>query len=105
MKALIFDLDGTLIDSVYPHTLAWQQTLNEAGLRVPENVAVVGFDNLTPLAEFSQPPLTTISVDWAAVGQRAADCLHRQVIGEEVENAGLCPVNLVVRRSCGCAVK
>lgn len=35
MKALIFDLDGTLIDSVYPHTLAWQQTLNEAGLRVP----------------------------------------------------------------------
>jgi HAD superfamily hydrolase (TIGR01549 family) len=35
MKALIFDLDGTLIDSVYPHTLAWQQTLNEADLHVP----------------------------------------------------------------------
>ena len=35
MKALIFDLDGTLIDSVYPHTLAWQQTLNEADLTVP----------------------------------------------------------------------
>ena len=35
MKALIFDLDGTLIDSVYPHTLAWQATLKEAGLCVP----------------------------------------------------------------------
>lgn len=35
MQALIFDLDGTLIDSVYPHALAWQQTLNEADLRVP----------------------------------------------------------------------
>lgn len=35
MKALIFDLDGTLIDSVYAHTLAWQQTLNEADLPVP----------------------------------------------------------------------
>lgn len=35
MKALIFDLDGTLIDSVYPHTLAWQQTLDEADLDVP----------------------------------------------------------------------
>jgi HAD superfamily hydrolase (TIGR01549 family) len=35
MKALIFDLDGTLIDSVYPHTLAWQQTLDEVGLSVP----------------------------------------------------------------------
>lgn len=35
MKALIFDLDGTLVDSAYPHTLAWQQALNEADLCVP----------------------------------------------------------------------
>ena len=35
MNALIFDLDGTLVDSAYPHTLAWQQTLNEADLCVP----------------------------------------------------------------------
>src|ERR1700760_2833489 len=35
MKALIFDLDGTLIDSVYPHTLAWQQALDEIGMVVP----------------------------------------------------------------------
>jgi HAD superfamily hydrolase (TIGR01549 family) len=35
MKALIFDLDGTLIDSVYPHTLAWQETLNEFRMPVP----------------------------------------------------------------------
>src|ERR1700753_2677995 len=32
MKALIFDLDGTLVDSVYPHTLAWQKALSEAGM-------------------------------------------------------------------------
>lgn len=32
MKALIFDLDGTLVDTVYPHTLAWQKTLAEAGM-------------------------------------------------------------------------
>jgi HAD superfamily hydrolase (TIGR01549 family) len=35
VKALIFDLDGTLIDSVYPHTLAWQQALNEVQMIVP----------------------------------------------------------------------
>ncbi len=35
MKALIFDLDGTLIDSVYPHTLAWQAALDEAKMQVP----------------------------------------------------------------------
>ena len=35
MKAFIFDLDGTLVDSVYPHTLAWQQALSEHGIIVP----------------------------------------------------------------------
>jgi HAD superfamily hydrolase (TIGR01549 family) len=35
VKALIFDLDGTLVDSVYPHTLAWQQSLSQAGIDCP----------------------------------------------------------------------
>lgn len=35
MKALIFDLDGTLVDSVYPHTLAWQKSLSEFGMPCP----------------------------------------------------------------------
>jgi HAD superfamily hydrolase (TIGR01509 family) len=35
MKALIFDLDGTLVDSVYPHTLAWQKTLSDFGISSP----------------------------------------------------------------------
>ena len=35
MKALIFDLDGTLVDSVYPHTLAWRTALLEFGLPSP----------------------------------------------------------------------
>jgi HAD superfamily hydrolase (TIGR01509 family) len=35
MRALIFDLDGTLIDTVYAHVLAWQRVFAEAGIRVP----------------------------------------------------------------------
>lgn len=35
MKALIFDLDGTLIDSVYAHTLAWQQAFSQMGIDAP----------------------------------------------------------------------
>jgi HAD superfamily hydrolase (TIGR01549 family) len=35
MKALIFDLDGTLVDSVYAHTVTWQQALAEYGMDVP----------------------------------------------------------------------
>jgi HAD superfamily hydrolase (TIGR01509 family) len=34
MRAFIFDLDGTLVDTVYAHVVAWQQTLQEAGLSV-----------------------------------------------------------------------
>lgn len=34
MRALIFDLDGTLVDTVYAHVFAWQQALDEAGLPV-----------------------------------------------------------------------
>jgi HAD superfamily hydrolase (TIGR01509 family) len=34
MQALIFDLDGTLIDTVYAHVLAWQRTLTEGGIRI-----------------------------------------------------------------------
>ena len=34
MRAVIFDLDGTLVDTVYGHTLAWQQVLGEAGLPI-----------------------------------------------------------------------
>jgi HAD superfamily hydrolase (TIGR01549 family) len=35
MQAFIFDLDGTLVDSVYPHTLAWQKSLSDFGMPCP----------------------------------------------------------------------
>lgn len=34
MRAFIFDLDGTLVDTVYAHVVAWQQTLEEAGIPI-----------------------------------------------------------------------
>jgi HAD superfamily hydrolase (TIGR01509 family) len=34
MRAIIFDLDGTLVDTVYPHVVAWQQALQEAGMTI-----------------------------------------------------------------------
>ena len=34
MQGLIFDLDGTLVDTVYAHVFAWQQALAEAGMAI-----------------------------------------------------------------------
>src|SRR5882724_10380566 len=34
MRGLIFDLDGTLVDTVYQHVVAWQQALEEAGMPI-----------------------------------------------------------------------
>jgi len=73
--------------------------LNEAGLKVPDDVSVVGYDD-TPEAEFSDPPLTTIRQPMQAVGTAAAQLLIRLI---EDPNATpqqmLFPTELVVRSS------
>jgi beta-phosphoglucomutase-like phosphatase (HAD superfamily) len=49
MRAMIFDLDGTLIDTVYAHVFAWQQALAEAGMaidgwRIHRRIGMSAFD-------------------------------------------------------------
>jgi DNA-binding LacI/PurR family transcriptional regulator len=46
------------------------RALHESGMQIPQDVSVVGFDDI-PEAEFFTPPLTTIRQDFAEVGQRA----------------------------------
>ncbi|MER6333673.1 LacI family DNA-binding transcriptional regulator [Streptomyces sp. NPDC001034] len=51
------------------------RVLRERGLRVPEDVAVVGFDDMLPLAEQSDPPLTTVRQDIERMGRLMARLL------------------------------
>lgn len=73
----------------------------EAGLRVPEDLAIVGFDDV-PLAAYTEPPLTTLRLPAYALGWVAAEMLIRRIQGEPVERARVrLETELVVRGSCG----
>ena len=77
------------------------QTAIGAGLRVPDDLAVVGYDD-TWYSTMTQPPLTTVNMAIEAMGARAARLLIAQVEGgSTTERQPVLPVSLTVRESCG----
>lgn len=79
------------------------QALREAGRRIPQDVAVIGFDDWTE-ASVQSPPLTTVHTPVSERGYRALELLleHMEKKGRDAEIIRL-PVHLIVRQSCGCA--
>ena len=75
--------------------------LSLAGLRVPEDVAIVGFDDVS-FASLLSPALTTVRAPIEDVGRMAAEKLVAQIQGQVVDMLTLLPTELVIRRSCGC---
>jgi LacI family transcriptional regulator len=73
----------------------------QAGLRCPQDISVVGFNNM-PLAGRLNPPLTTVNVPEYELGRRAAECLIRVMANPEHHQEHIViPVNFVVRGSTG----
>jgi LacI family transcriptional regulator len=69
-------------------------------IRVPQELSVIGFDNL-PESAYTSPPLTTVDQSIVAMGGRAAELLIRMVEGKAVENALYSlPTRMIVRESC-----
>ena len=75
--------------------------LLEAGMSVPEDVALVGFDDIE-VAQYLNPPLTTVRTPVEQVGREAVNQLVRLVHTGEADPLTLLPTQLVIRRSCGC---
>jgi len=74
--------------------------LHEAGLRVPEDVSVIGYDDI-PEAEFSDPPLTTIRQPMEEIGQAATRVLVQMIEDlEATPKQALFDTELIVRSSC-----
>jgi LacI family transcriptional regulator len=76
------------------------RAIHEAGLRVPEDIAVAGFDDIE-MSRYLDPPLTTVRVDTFTLGEQAVSLLMRASRGEMSPRHTRLPTTLVVRRSCG----
>ncbi len=72
--------------------------LHEQGKRVPEDVSVVGFDDM-PLSAYFDPPLTTVRQDFHALGREAARLLLQALENEACSVEVSVPTELVVRQS------
>ncbi|HZO62795.1 MAG TPA: LacI family DNA-binding transcriptional regulator [Gaiellaceae bacterium] len=80
------------------------RAIRAAGLSVPEDVAIVGFDDIR-VAELLSPALTTVRQDMVGIGLAAGRALVEQIENPEVTPPVLTlPVDLVVRASCGSSV-
>ena len=79
--------------------LGAMNALRKRGLRVPEDVAVMGFDD-APGAKYAG--LSTVRVPMAELGRRAARAALQQVLGDPLEEVEAVRGELVVRTSCGC---
>jgi len=75
------------------------KALEEAGMHIPQDVAVMGFDDI-PMASYTYPPLSTVQQDTLLAGELLVENLLLLVEGERPESM-LLPAKLIVRGSCG----
>ncbi len=73
------------------------RALADAGLHVPDDVAVIGFDDIADAAEF-RPPLSTVRQDFDTLGEQAVQCLTELIDGGTPADVRLTPV-LIPRAS------
>lgn len=71
-----------------------------AGVKVPGELSITGFDDL-PQARFMSPPLTTVAVPASEIGRRVADALIARIGGETPPHRQLLDAPLVLRESTG----
>jgi LacI family transcriptional regulator len=77
------------------------KALHEHGIRIPEDVSVIGFDDLG-FASFLNPPLTTVRAPTEKVGQIATERLFGLLEEHPSDEVTILPTEIIFRHSCGC---
>jgi LacI family transcriptional regulator len=76
------------------------KALTDAGLKVPDDVAIFGFDGIE-LCEFVTPPLSTVKVHTEEMGKAAVNLLVERINGRNLPLKVVVPTSLIIRKSCG----
>lgn len=84
--------------------LGFQQAVLDKGLRLPEDVAIVGFDGIDR-GQYAPVPLTTIQQPFDQIGAAAVENLTRRIEGHSATIKTILEPTLVVRESCGASTK
>jgi DNA-binding LacI/PurR family transcriptional regulator len=96
---------GASFDGIFAATdliaIGALHAVQDAGLNVPGDVAIVGFDDIAA-ASLTSPPLTTIRQDTMAAGTLLVDKLIRRIGHEDIGTKTI-PGELIIRKSCGAA--
>lgn len=76
------------------------RALHEAGIKVPEEMSIIGFNDIA-MAEFIQPPLTTIKVHMEYMGETAVELIAERLLSKRnIAKKVVLPTKLIVRESC-----
>lgn len=111
-RALVYNFDTGLkfarqladkgMDAIFASTdmiaLGAMRALAEEGIRVPEDIALVGYDNI-PLAELMTPALTTIAQSDSHIAAAATEQLLLQIMGEEYKSEVKLMPELIIRET------
>jgi LacI family transcriptional regulator len=97
------ELPEAIIAMNDPMAIGVLGTLSKAGVKVPHDVAVVGFDDIFP-SSLTDPPLTTVSQPMRMLGERACSRLIDRIADPGLPpKVEVLPTELVIRESCGCS--
>jgi len=79
--------------------LGFEYAILEQGLRVPEDVAIIGFDDIES-GQYAATPLTTIQQPTEIIGRQAMEVLVKQIEGKKVSLRRILKPKLIIRNSC-----
>ena len=100
LRERVSDLDA-LTGCEDAHVLRGLRALQASGVRIPDDVAVVGFNDLME-SRVTTPPLTTVRAPFYEMAREATGMLLALLAGEDVPDQEVVTGKLMVRQSCGC---